>query len=388
LPPRPADGTRLFLLDEAGLLFSEPRQELHALNHSAAFIWCCLEEGMAEAAIGTALAELFGLPAAEADRFVRDSLAQWRDLGLLAGSDRPIANRAPVAIPQGHGIERPDSMFAKRRLYRLLDSTLLIRFAEPAQVARVHPVLAHLAVGDGAPDVTFDLLSGPDGHEVHRDGAALGRTSLDGLAPLVKSQVWVTAINHARYFLYIHAGVLGADDGCLLLPAPSGSGKSVLTLALARAGLIYLSDEAALLAPGSLSVRPVPLSPAVKAGGWDLLASRYPALAGLPIHLREDGKRVRYLPPPALQGRADGWTARWLVFPRYDAAAETALLPLSRVEALHRIMAECMAIPAALDRQNVADLVAWMSGLACFELPMSDLDQAVALVRQLVRPRE
>ena len=35
----PATGTRLYYLDDAGVLFSEATQELHLLNASATAIW-------------------------------------------------------------------------------------------------------------------------------------------------------------------------------------------------------------------------------------------------------------------------------------------------------------------------------------------------------------
>jgi hypothetical protein len=388
VPPKPADGVHLFLLDGDGILFSEPRQELHALNHSAAFIWCCLEEGLDPDAIGTMLIGRFGLAETEARRFVADSLGQWRDLGLLAGAGEPIVAPSRAAVPAGRREpERPERDFVEQRCYCLLDTTLRLRCTEPAQMALIHPVLAHLAVEDCAADVMLDIFAAPEGHRLCRASEILGGVALDGLAPLVKSQVWLIAINRARYFLYFHAGVIGIGDACLLLPASSGSGKSVLTAALVHSGLDYLSDEAALLVRDGLAIRPLPLSLAVKSDGWSLLEPLFPALALLPIHRREDGKLIRYLPPPAPAPNRDSWTARWLIFPRYAPDVVTELRPLPRVEALRRLLAECLAIPAALDRQNIADLVGWIDGLDCFELPNSSLPEAVSLIRARIATR-
>jgi hypothetical protein len=139
--------------------------------------------------------------------------------------------------------------------------------------------------------------------------------------------------------------------------------------------------------------RPVPASLCLKDGAWDLLAPRYPEIRDLAIHHRWDGKIVRYLnpPPAALDPEADkSHPVRWIVFPRYSPEACTELRPLAKAHALHRLLQQCLAVPAPLDQAKVASLVNWISEIPCYELPMSSLDEAVALVDglcQRVRPQ-
>jgi hypothetical protein len=73
---------------------------------------------------------------------------------------------------------------------------------------------------------------------------------------------------------------------------------------------------------------------------------------------------------------------RWVIFPHYDAGAITSLRPLSRPEALRRLLRECLALPDSLDRAGVESLVRWIRTVDCFELPMSSLADAVGLVKQ------
>ena len=40
------EGISFFLLEEEGILSSEGQQEVYALNTPAAYVWCCLEEGL------------------------------------------------------------------------------------------------------------------------------------------------------------------------------------------------------------------------------------------------------------------------------------------------------------------------------------------------------
>ena len=99
-----------------------------------------------------------------------------------------------------------------------------------------------------------------------------------------------------------------------------------------------------------------------------------------------DGKLVRYLPPPAAALPASLNVQRpvsAVIFPRYSPDAATALRPVRKVDALHRLMDECVAMPADLTPETVARMVEWMRGIDCYELPMSSLDAAIEAVRTL-----
>jgi hypothetical protein len=77
--------------------------------------------------------------------------------------------------------------------------------------------------------------------------------------------------------------------------------------------------------------------------------------------------------------------ARWLVFPHYDAHQVTRLLPLARLEALQRLLPGVYFLSGALDAANLDALIRWIEGIDCYELPLSSLDETVALLRGLCR---
>jgi hypothetical protein len=199
------------------------------------------------------------------------------------------------------------------------------------------------------------------------------------------------AINRSRYVLYVHAGVVRADQKCLLLPAAPGSGKTSITAVLIRSGFRYLSDEVALLEEEeqeALHVCPVPVSLCIKEGAWDLLTPYYPELCDLEVHHRGDGKIVRYLNPPSEvldSGSGIVHPVGWVVFPRYEPFVQTVLRPLGRGEALRRLLEECLVVPAPLDRSKVERVVRWIGKIPCFEMPMSSLAVGSALLTALCR---
>jgi hypothetical protein len=274
----------------------------------------------------------------------------------------------------------------RTRSYRLLTTTFALRFVSAAQVERVHPALAHLEIAPPAQvDVVLDVVEGDGGHLLLDDLLPAGHCArLDQLAPLVKARMRQMAVDRHPHFLQLHAGVVSDGERCLVLPGAPGCGKTTLTAALSLAGFQYFSDEFALLEEGTLEVRPVPLALTIKPGAVDVLAQHYPHVRDLPTHLREDAQIVRYLTPPAAALEPErSRPVRWLVFPRYSPGAETALRPVGRAEALHRLMSECLALPNLLDRPGVEGLVKWIRGVDCFELPSSSLGDAVDLLKTL-----
>ena len=204
------------------------------------------------------------------------------------------------------------------------------------------------------------------------------------MAPLVKGALWTGAVNAFDFLLDLHSGVVAKGDSCILLPAAAGSGKSSLTAALTNAGFAYLSDEVALVEPGTFRVPAVPLAVCVKDTAWDLMSRYYPELPTLAIHRRDDGKVVRYVPPSAAAVYRGTARVSHIFFPRYSKGEPTRLKPLARSEGLAMLMDQCLALRQRLDHGNVRELVRWIGAIDCYSLPFSSLDEAVALVSKAV----
>jgi len=114
----------------------------------------------------------------------------------------------------------------------------------------------------------------------------------------------------------------------------------------------------------------------------------YPDLLTLPVHRRDDGKLVRYIPPPADLAKQRPAAVSHIIFPRYQAGASTELRPIERSQALGRLMAECMAARERFSQTNVGELIQWMAKIDCYCLTFSSLDEAVALIKKTAPPKE
>jgi hypothetical protein len=93
---RVAEGVRLFILDDGGVLFVAATQELCLFNASATFIWCDMEDGLGAEEIAVGYARVFEAVLADAERHVIDALAQWQGLGYIEGFAIPPGSEQPL----------------------------------------------------------------------------------------------------------------------------------------------------------------------------------------------------------------------------------------------------------------------------------------------------
>jgi hypothetical protein len=385
-------------LDDEVVAFSEEAQCLVGLNASAAHVASQVSAGVPLSAIQRDLTEN-GVPSAEeAAHWIRLTLDALRSHGMAADGPLPEpSGSAEVRSTQEALARRVATMpayspieAAAERRYRLLNCVALMRFATAGQAEAVDAVLGHLATGNSAePTVVIEvqaLILGSRGSvrsNIYCEKHPVDfTTGLHRLAPTVKSLLWKLAIDRYEFLFYIHSGVVGTGDRCVLLPAAAGSGKSSLTAALVHRGYRYLSDEVALIEPTTFRVPPVPLALCVKGTGWQLMMRYFPNLRALMGHQRGDGKRVRYVPPVPSTIQTGGGLVSHVIFPRYDAGAANEMRPIARSVALRRLMSECWAC-GHLDRENVTELVRWIGQIDCYELTFTSLEKAADLVQRV-----
>ncbi len=184
--------------------------------------------------------------------------------------------------------------------------------------------------------------------------------------------------------LLFHAGAIEADGVGILLPGASGSGKSTLVAGLVRHGLGYLTDELVAVHLGNGQLVPYPKPITVKAGSFGVLADMDPDRGSVSGHRPWAGQEWQVAVGDVV-GRRIGTACLpgFVVLPRYDASAETALTPLSDTDAFFALALHAVnLIPHGSDGTRVLGQIA--KGCRCFSLTMSDLDQACRLLTAAV----
>jgi hypothetical protein len=180
----------------------------------------------------------------------------------------------------------------------------------------------------------------------------------------------------------IHAAGLALDDRGVLLAGTSGAGKSTLSVALARAGFGFLSDDTVFLTAhaSGLRIRSFP-------DQVDLCAD---AVSLFPE-----------LQPLAAAGGATGWP-KWqirpervygatiprdvaphvLIFPSVCGSPNSALRPLAPAEALLELAPNVLLTDAGTSQQHLDAIAGLVAQCVCYRLDTGrDLDDAVRVVR-------
>ena len=332
------------------------------------------------------LASTLGVNEADVDAFVAldpDELDAQAGEFAHAAAVADTRRRTPSAIAAA-----PTLAATTDALYVRLASTTFAVDAGAGPVRdALRGALAHLACAPGRADVVLAVRQPEAGGWLVTDGSRIVSDGLrlDSLVPAIKQLIRQWALDRHPALLSVHAGIVSLGEACVLMPAVAGSGKTTLTAGLAHAGAVYFSDEIALLDEDTLLATPVPLAFTIKDGAVAPLRAKYPELDELPVHVREDGVRVRYLAPPLASLPAHGarQPVRWIVFPRYDASRATAITPLDRPAALRRLLDESYVDRRGLRRDGVESLVHWLRGVDCYDLTVGSLDDAIATIREL-----
>ena len=188
----------------------------------------------------------------------------------------------------------------------------------------------------------------------------------------------------AQQFLTLHAAVLERGGRALVLPAPSGSGKSTLCAGLAFRGWRLLSDELALIDPGTAMISPLPRPVSLKNASIEVIRRFAPqAQFGNIVHETLKGTVGHFKPPLDAVLRADQPALPgWVVLPRFEANAPTQLLPLSKGQAMMRLI-ECAFNHNVHGRGGFELLADLVERSDCHEFIYSKLDEAATLFDRL-----
>ncbi len=175
----------------------------------------------------------------------------------------------------------------------------------------------------------------------------------------------------------LHAGACGTQSECVLLAAPSHSGKSTLVAALMRAGLVFYSDDSAPIERTTLKIAAMPFALMLREGSWAVLQSRYPELCHAPLFGRTDGD-VRFLPPVVTHAHGSLAKAKALVFPAYIPEAATQLERIDFLECLVNLQESKFWV--AHDPDSIQAFLSLIHSLPAYRLTYSELDEAVLAI--------
>jgi hypothetical protein len=238
----------------------------------------------------------------------------------------------------------------------LADDVRSLFAAAEADVAAPGHSIAVAEDGEGG----FRLTAGGEEIAAGLDGRAI----FDCLQEEVARQLAADAANA----VLLHAAAVALGDRSILIPGPTGAGKSSLAAWLVANGFTYLTDEMTALIDGrSLLGFPRALGLKGKSAALDLpgflperlIASAAGAIAALPV--------ARCGSPVPRECRA-------IVFPRYQEGAALGIAALPAAQAGLRLIA-CNHNARNLPDEGFGDMVALSRAVPAISLTYGHFDQ-------------
>jgi hypothetical protein len=188
-----------------------------------------------------------------------------------------------------------------------------------------------------------------------------------------------------RGLFALHTACLANERGHgILLAGPSGAGKSTLALALAHAGMRFVSDDIVFLScdPDSDGVKVLGFADTV--GMTDYAVARFaafhnvrdePAALGFPKALRRIEDLFGAQALRACQPRA-------LVFLSVASEAPSAIDPLDAGDALLRLVPDVLLTDSAATQAHLEAIASLLGQVRCYTLRSgADLERAAALAQ-------
>ena len=189
---------------------------------------------------------------------------------------------------------------------------------------------------------------------------------------------------HVHEYLKLHAGVVAKNGTAIVMPGVPGAGKSTLCAALALTGWRVLSDEHALIPPGTVDVVPLCRPVSLKNESIQIVKSFDSSAIIGPIsddthkgtvaHMKADLTPDSHDPTPL--------PARIMLFPRFSNEDTQRLSPRRRTKsfilaAYHSFNYSLMGEPGFQAMKTLIDNV------ECYDLVYRDLDWALRALDEL-----
>jgi coenzyme PQQ synthesis protein D (PqqD) len=350
---RPAARASFSILDGRPVLFSESAQKIYELNQMAAYIWCCLLDRKPKEAICDDLTT-FRLDRLSARNHVDEALHSWLALGLLE-VDWEASEIHSFAV--GVGKLAVNIRTSSERLTQLL----IPLFSPGNNVTE--------KIGD-----TFEIAEIDGQAHIFHNKSCVARCPVNELAPTLKARITEQIVLKSPPDIALHAACLLSGGKGLLISGHPGAGKTTLAVHLMEAGFGYAADDVALIAPDGRATG-VPFAPAIKSGAWAMIEKLRPDLRKSFMHIRPDGRRVKYL--NAAHAACNGSVpVGWIIFLRRTSKASPKLAPLGQLETIRRLIDGSYSPDGKLTEQGFSAFKRTLAEAQSFELHYSDAAQA------------
>jgi hypothetical protein len=375
-----AEGTSFHPVTGGGVIFNGLEGRLYALNPAAALTWLCLRDGFSQPETTLAIASAFSVDSAVAVEWLQKSMEFFRHLGLVTTAGRKDTGWNP---PPREMVPNSFSRTTERGRgvgYRLFGECFRISAPAHLQTA-LDSLLKGLRVespkqeSDWLSSLQIDIVPRDDKWDIIVDERFEASCEEASVAAEVERLVVQAIVPATPHLLTLHAAALQWDGRTFIFAGRAGVGKTTLSVALARAGWSFGSDELVLLG-GESDLQALPFPPCIKADTFSLVETWFPELRTMPQHHRY-GRTIKYL---QIESVALAAGPCYVVFPQYDPDGRNEIRPLESFQGLQTLLEQCVFVPSGFRHEDVQQLLEWHSRQRYLDLVFNDCDAAVTLL--------
>ncbi|MFT6087112.1 MAG: HprK-related kinase A [Glaciecola sp.] len=186
---------------------------------------------------------------------------------------------------------------------------------------------------------------------------------------------WTVAAHELQYAI-VHSAVLAKDNKAILFPAPPGSGKSTLTAHLSQNGWRLLSDEMALIMPGTNQVIPFVRPICLKNSSIGLAKKWFPDAVFSSIAADTHKGDVIHMAPSkkAFEQNQTPATIVGIVYPNYNADKKLDIYQLNMTESFMQLVDNSFNF-TAIGKSSFDTITALIEKTKHFEIFYNDLNE-------------
>ena len=375
-----------FVLDEGIVLQSSRTTGIYFLDAAASYYYCIAERCKNDTDALATLQKELG-PEAAGINHAKALIAEWCELGLLPtlhGSAGPVND--PPELPKLCTAEPLQNGPGDQDLeLTVLGKPVRVSCSSPELLQDVASAFTHLVTTRqrSRPVLGFSFTLRRSGADVvlTGHGREWWRGPEEEAVPTLKGVIFSLVVDSTTYLASIHAAGLSNEESSFLLAGGSGSGKTLLGLALIQNEYSYLSDDCVLLDRNLLAFG-VPMPISIKRSGMEVARKLTPGIDAVREHLRYDGHWVRYwTPDDALERRKLPINA--VFFVQYNSNGVNQLHPLSVFAGLRRV-AELLQIRRPLRSNEVSKLINWGQKTKFMQLEFSSHSFAMSSISAMI----
>jgi HprK-related kinase A len=186
---------------------------------------------------------------------------------------------------------------------------------------------------------------------------------------------WTVAAHELQYAI-VHSAVLAKDDRAILFPAPPGSGKSTLTAHLSQNGWRLLSDEMALIIPGTNQVIPFVRPICLKNSSIALAKQWFPESVFSTVAADTHKGDVIHMAAPkaAFEQNRTAATIVGIVYPNYKVDKKLDIYQLNMTESFMQLVDNSFNF-TAIGKSSFDTITSLIEKTKHFEIFYNDLNE-------------